>query len=435
MPIALTSISPDFGPPTGGTPVTIKGTGFVSGLSVDFDGAPATNISVVNSTTITCDTPAGVAGNADVRVQQTVWQSGDQSLSCYGLAATPNFDLLLAAGNGGYLWTSTDIGVTWTQRESSRNWRGAAASSDGAYLYAVVSGQYAYRSTDEGVSWSAITSVAKSWNCVCCSSSGQHVDGTASRSKLLVSNDYGVTWSEKETARLGWTSIACSSDGSVVVATCNNSYVWVSTDYGANWTQTGSVRNWFCAAVSPDGAILAAGVSTGYIYTSTDNGANWSQSGSASASWYDLKWSADGSTLVGAVYGGSGIIHYSTDAGASFSTLPATSLSTLQRIAVNSDATIYAAGQSSTAAIKTYPHTQILWGGFQYLVATAARLTRLATEAFSTSDPTASLSRLAVEALSTSDVAAYLSRLTIEVLSRNVETRRRPQFFTYLIPD
>lgn len=66
---------------------------------------------------------------------------------------------------------------------------------------------------------------------------------------------------------------------------------------------------------------------------------------------------------------------------------------------------------------------------------TDAVVKQLATESISTSDPTASLSRLTVEALSTSDIPTYLTRLAIEVLSSNTEMRRRPKFFTYLIPD
>jgi hypothetical protein len=51
-----------------GTPVVIKGAGFVSGISVEFDGVPADNIVYVDSTTITADAPAHANGYVDVLV-------------------------------------------------------------------------------------------------------------------------------------------------------------------------------------------------------------------------------------------------------------------------------------------------------------------------------------------------------------------------------
>ncbi|MHC4601611.1 MAG: IPT/TIG domain-containing protein, partial [Planctomycetota bacterium] len=67
-PPTVTSINPSSGPITGGTPVTITGTDFQSGATVTIGASPATNVAFVNATTLTCDTPAGAAGAADVVV-------------------------------------------------------------------------------------------------------------------------------------------------------------------------------------------------------------------------------------------------------------------------------------------------------------------------------------------------------------------------------
>ena len=57
--ITVSSISPNFGPIAGGTPVTITGTGFVSsGLTVTIGGIAAKNITLVSTTSITATTPA-----------------------------------------------------------------------------------------------------------------------------------------------------------------------------------------------------------------------------------------------------------------------------------------------------------------------------------------------------------------------------------------
>ena len=76
MPIAadafpaptVAGIVPTVGAPAGGTPVTITGTNFRAGASVAFDGFAATQVVVVNGTTITAVTPAHQTGFANVTV-------------------------------------------------------------------------------------------------------------------------------------------------------------------------------------------------------------------------------------------------------------------------------------------------------------------------------------------------------------------------------
>lgn len=63
----VVSIVPSSGPESGGTAVTITGTLFDPAATVEFDGISAGSVVVVNSNTITADTPAG-AGTVDVTV-------------------------------------------------------------------------------------------------------------------------------------------------------------------------------------------------------------------------------------------------------------------------------------------------------------------------------------------------------------------------------
>lgn len=65
---ALTKVQPDSGPTTGGTLVTLTGTDFRAGSSVTFGGVPATQVVVLNATTITAVAPARAVGAADVTV-------------------------------------------------------------------------------------------------------------------------------------------------------------------------------------------------------------------------------------------------------------------------------------------------------------------------------------------------------------------------------
>ncbi|MSW41804.1 MAG: BspA family leucine-rich repeat surface protein, partial [Actinobacteria bacterium] len=74
----LTAISPMSGPKSGGTPVTLTGTGFRSGATVTIDGFTCSNVVVVSDTTITCTTPYGSNGPGarDVVVKNPDNQSG-----------------------------------------------------------------------------------------------------------------------------------------------------------------------------------------------------------------------------------------------------------------------------------------------------------------------------------------------------------------------
>ena len=83
---AITSVAPDSGPETGGTPVTITGTGFTGATGVTFGGAPGTAFTVVDDSTITVTTPAGTPGTADVVVQHP---NGDSAPGDFTYVAAP----------------------------------------------------------------------------------------------------------------------------------------------------------------------------------------------------------------------------------------------------------------------------------------------------------------------------------------------------------
>jgi len=64
----LTAVSPATGPAAGGTVVTLTGTGVAPGMTVDFDTADATAVTVSSPTTARATTPAHAAGAVDVMV-------------------------------------------------------------------------------------------------------------------------------------------------------------------------------------------------------------------------------------------------------------------------------------------------------------------------------------------------------------------------------
>ncbi|MBL7481135.1 IPT/TIG domain-containing protein [Legionella sp. 27fs60] len=62
----LTQVNPNSGTAAGGVTVTLTGSGLTGATNVTFGGASATNINVINTSTVTAITPAHVAGVVDV---------------------------------------------------------------------------------------------------------------------------------------------------------------------------------------------------------------------------------------------------------------------------------------------------------------------------------------------------------------------------------
>jgi hypothetical protein len=67
-PPAITGISPDAGPGSGGTAVVISGTGFSNATAVTFDGIAGTGLAVHSDTSLDITAPAHSPGPVDIRV-------------------------------------------------------------------------------------------------------------------------------------------------------------------------------------------------------------------------------------------------------------------------------------------------------------------------------------------------------------------------------
>ena len=110
LPPTVTSVSPNAGSTAGGTAVTITGTNFAAGATVTFGGTAATNVVVVNSTTITATTPVGSAGAVTVTV--TVSGQGGSLTSGFTYVVTPTVSSV--SPNSGPTAGGTAVTITGT---------------------------------------------------------------------------------------------------------------------------------------------------------------------------------------------------------------------------------------------------------------------------------------------------------------------------------
>jgi Leucine-rich repeat (LRR) protein len=121
----ISFVSPPTGLTSGGTTVTVSGTGFASGALLRFGGREATGVTVVDSTTITATTPVHHAGAVDVVVtnpdlESATLKGGFTYVAVLGpprvvVTATPR-PMFQAEGSAGAttFWILTNVGESPT---------------------------------------------------------------------------------------------------------------------------------------------------------------------------------------------------------------------------------------------------------------------------------------------------------------------------------
>jgi hypothetical protein len=137
--VTLTSMNPTSGAASGGTGVTLTGTGFTTSPSVQFDGVNATSINFINSTTITAVTPTHAVGAVDVVVTLSAGSGGGSATLTNGYTY-----LTTAVGQSAFggtiacLASSNTLIAATTDNSSDIDWgsnlitTGATSTTDGA---------------------------------------------------------------------------------------------------------------------------------------------------------------------------------------------------------------------------------------------------------------------------------------------------------------
>ena len=108
----VTNVSPNFGPTTGGTTVTITGTGFLGASAVKFGSTNATSFTVNSSTQITATSPSG-SGTVDITVTTPQGTSTTSSADQFTYETTPT--VTNVSPNYGSTTGGTSVTITGTE--------------------------------------------------------------------------------------------------------------------------------------------------------------------------------------------------------------------------------------------------------------------------------------------------------------------------------
>ena len=195
--------------------------------------------------------------------------------------------MITCDGNGGGVWYSTNLGVSWTEANSNgipsnHTWNSVAISSDGTSMIAGDIAGGVWYSTNSGVSWTEATSIPTTYQWSSVAITTVAITKTSTNTIMLACNqgdpnkgstnggvwystNSGGTWTEAAELPLNhtWNSVAISSDGTSMI-TCdgNGGGVWYSTNSGESWTEANSngipTNNvWNSVAISSSGSMIA----------------------------------------------------------------------------------------------------------------------------------------------------------------------------------
>jgi len=111
----VSSISPSSGPASGGTSISITGSGFLTGATVSLGGTAAANVSVLSGALITAKTATHNAGSVDVIVTNSDTQSGTLSAGfSYTAASNPAPTVTTVTPNSGSSAGGTTVTIGGT---------------------------------------------------------------------------------------------------------------------------------------------------------------------------------------------------------------------------------------------------------------------------------------------------------------------------------
>ena len=243
------------------------------------------------------------------------WTETTQNIGFRCVAASADGTKVVGAQTYGFIFTSTDSGVTFAQANSPQcTWLFLTSSTDGTRLAAVGQPEQPgpsqiYTSSDSGSNWLLTIAPGTNWNGLASSADGTRlVADIGGNGSFYTSTDAGTNWTQQTNEpAIWWGAVASSADGTKLAAVVVGGGIYSSTNSGTNWIlQTNApVEDWIAIASSADGIDLVAAVTSGFgsgapgpIYTSADAGVTWTSNNVPEEFWNAVASSADGSSFV-----------------------------------------------------------------------------------------------------------------------------------------
>ena len=226
------------------------------------------------------------------------WVARESNRNWEDITSSDDGTKLAAVENGGYIYVSSDSGVSWTPRDQIRAWSSIASSSDGTILAATVSNGQIYVSTDSGLTWNA-RATARQWSKIAISSDGSNQIAVGDLTHT--SDDGGVTWTARASVN-NLQYVASSSSGKKIIAALGSfSTLYISNDFGVHWNTTATGGQWRALTISGENIASYAAINSGQIYSQTNSDPNesWTSIG-ANRQWIALASSDDGARIIAA---------------------------------------------------------------------------------------------------------------------------------------
>jgi len=160
-------------------------------------------------------------------------------------------------------------GQNWVLTSApSTNWSCVASSADGSKLVAAVNGGLIYTSTNSGVAWMPSGAASNGWASVASSADGTRLVAASSfdgDGQIYCSVDSGSTWEVSGLPQEDWTCVTSSADANTLEAA--GGVVYVSTNSGAtsmllDWLSLPASATFPLVSSSADGDTVAV-VETG----------------------------------------------------------------------------------------------------------------------------------------------------------------------------
>jgi len=171
-------------------------------------------------------------------------QTNSGSRSWTSIASSSDGTKLFAVASSATIYRSTDGGTSWSSVSLASmgfppffpTFKSITCSSDGTKVVtaAIMTGSRdnIFTSTNSGVSWTERTSSgSRNWSSVASSSDGTKLAATVSGGSIYVSTDSGASWnSETGAGSRNWTSITSASDGGILAASVSSASTWVRVE-------------------------------------------------------------------------------------------------------------------------------------------------------------------------------------------------------------